>query len=96
MIGVLLEELNREIAYKITEKSGLPLEKAPKLLSIQSEGTDHKIHFAGIPVWDSAKEKQYENLKPEDELELNTKENFEKFLRRAINDEIKNLSEIEM
>ncbi len=96
MIGILLEELNREIAYKITEKSGAPLEKAPKLLTIHSEGTDHRIKFAGITIWDSEKEKKYEDLKPEEELNLNTKENFETFLRNAINGELETLSQLEM
>lgn len=95
MVGNLIEDLNLEFAYKLAEDKDIPLDMVPRTLSLHSNGTDHKIFFVGICLWDSKVEKQYEQPTPEKELELNTRENFEEFIRRAIHVELETLTKID-
>ena len=95
MLANLIEDLNLEFSYKISENTGVSLDMVPRTLSLASNGTDHKIFFLGICLWDSKVEKKYAQQTPEKDIELNTRENFEEFIRRAIHTELETLNKID-
>lgn len=92
LIGLILTDLNKEVYYKISEFQEISSE--PKYLHLQTDGENHRIFFLDDIIWDSYLEKKYENITPEDEMTLNERPAFEKYLRRLMNDKliiIKNL-----
>lgn len=95
MLSNLIEDLNLEFAYKISENTNVALDMVPRTLTMTSNGADHKIHFLGICLWDSQAEKKYSQQTPEKDIELNTRENFEEFIRRAIHVELGVLNKID-
>jgi len=94
MLGILVQELNDLLAYQISEKMKIPPDKAPQLINVHSCGGEHKITFIGITIWDSHIEKMYEQPTPEKEIEMNSYENFKKFLTTAIRKEVAIISQI--
>lgn len=94
MLGILVQELNEELAFQISDKMKIPPSKAPQLVNVHSCGSDHKITFLGVTIFDSHIEKMYEQPTPEREMELNTRENFEAFLRKSIQREVAIISQI--
>lgn len=95
MICNLLEDLSLEFAYKISENTNVSLDMVPRTLTFTSDGTNHKIFFLGICLYDTKTESKYAQLNPEKEIELNTRENFEEFIRRAIHVELETLNKID-
>lgn len=94
MLSNLLEDMNLEFAYKISENTNVSLDMVPRTLTLTSNGADHKIFFLSICLWDSKAEKKYAQPTPEKDIELNTRENFEEFIRRAIHIELEALNKI--
>lgn len=96
LVSIIVEELNEEMAYQVSEASEVPPSEIARLLSVSSNGENHSVYFLGICLWSTADEKKYEQLTPEDEIELNTKEKFEAFLRSAIMQELYLLNQISL
>lgn len=97
MIGMMLSDLNEELNYKITEF--LPLPKNPKghsFLTLETNGVTHVIKFMGIEVWNSFVEIQLSNPSIETQMDLNTREEFEKHIRLCIGDAIKPFMSIDI
>jgi hypothetical protein len=65
-------------------------------LCLISNGTTHIIHFMGIEIYNSFFTKMYEEPTVEQQMERNTRENFEKYIRECIEDELKTFQNISM
>ena len=97
MIGMMLDDLNRELHYKITANKALAIEpKNVDFLILITNGNVHIIHFMGIEIYNSAFTEMVEQPTIEEELEGNTRERFEKYIRLCIQDELEVLSKITM
>lgn len=94
MIAMLLSDLNKELIYKLTEYINLTSDMKP--LTLYSDGDNHSILFLGDLIWDSATEKQIENIPVREEIELNERKYFESHLRLLINDRVLILKNLEM
>lgn len=87
MIGLLLTDLNQELSYKASEN--YPAQDGKPVLKLHSDGERHQIFmFDGLLIWDSELDKAFSDLKIEEEIEQNTRENFEKHIRLLINDKL--------
>ncbi len=95
-LSFVVEKLNEEMAYQVSEGGKVPPNEIARLLTIQSTGENHSVHFIGICLWNSADEKKYEQLTAEEEIELNTSEKLEEFLRKCIMEELHLLSQINL
>lgn len=96
MIGELVDDLNKELQYKISSASDVPFENVPRLVTFQTDGGNHSVYFLGIRLWSSKEEQTYDNLSLEQQLELNERENFESYLRRCIKNELDVLCQIDI
>ena len=96
MIGHLIDDINKEIAYQISEHTEIPQQNITRFVTLHSSGEEHSIYLLGIKIFDSEEEAQYDPIKPEEEIELNTRENFEVFLRQLIMAELDLIAQIDI
>ncbi len=94
MLSMLIEDLNKEINYKMGEYSLIP--EGTRLLHLSSDGSHHGIYFLGDIIYSTALEKQYEKIPVEKDIVLNERNNFENHLRNLINDKINMLKNLEL
>jgi len=96
MASMMVEDLNLEMAKQMGEITGIPPENCIRCLVLTSTGNNHTILFLGMRLWSSEAEQHYENIPVEKEMELNSRENFEIFVRKLIMDCLKPLGGIKM
>lgn len=92
-IALIINDLNREMIYKISENRS---EFNEELLFLVSSGDDHSINIFGAEIWSSKSEKELENIPIEIEIELNERKQFEKHIRVLIMDKINILKNLEL
>lgn len=93
MLSIIIEELNTEIHYKISETHDAPIED---FLSLLSTGDEHGIMFLGQIIWSSELEKQNEDIPIRIEIDLNERSKFESHLRLLVNDKLNILKSLEL
>jgi hypothetical protein len=96
MVSILVDDLNTQIKYQVSGHIGIPMEQVQRFLTLQSDGGDHVIYFLGSKLWSTADEREFENVPVEAEIELNTRVNFERFLRNLIQEEVSAISSINL
>ena len=97
MIGMMLDDLNHELHFKITENKAIAADpKNVDFLVLITNGNIHIIHFMGIEIYNSAFTEMVERPTIEKEMEGNTRERFEKYIRLCIQDELDVLAKITM
>lgn len=94
MVHILVEELNKEIKYKLTENSFI--NKDTVLLVYQSDAKDHRIYFLGQCIWSSALVERFEDLPVEKDIELHERKLFEQHLRNLIMDQVNIFKNLEV
>jgi len=95
MIGMMLDDLNREFHYKVNEGEPEPNRDMDYLICM-TQGKVHIIHFLGQEIWNSAVSDMIEKPTIEEQLEKNTRENFEIYIRLCIQDSIDRFQNINM
>jgi hypothetical protein len=93
MVSLLIEDLNREIEFKMDEEG--PVDKK-KLLSFYSNGDNHCINFLGSCLWSCEDEKRFENIPADESIRMKEREPFEKHLRMLINESVSSIKNITM
>lgn len=94
--STVVEELNKQIKYQVSGGVNVPMYLIKNFIAINSDGENHAIYFLGSKLWSTDQEKNLENVPAELEIELNTKENFESFLRSLIQAEVNAISHIDL
>lgn len=95
MIGMMLEDLNKELHYKFNENSPKPNERLDYLVCM-TQGSIHVISFMGIEIWNSSVAIAMEKPSIEEQLEQNTRQNFEEYIRLCIQDELDRFQNVDI
>jgi hypothetical protein len=96
MVSMVVGELNSKIKYQVAEKMDIPTDVVKNFLGLHTEGDNHTIYFLGSKLWSTEDEEQNKLLSVELEIELNSQQNFESFLKNLIQEEVKAISAIEL
>lgn len=97
MVRDLIEDLNKEINYKLSEKEPcLFNEEGGDYLQVNIDGNKIQIFFLGSILFCSKTEQELENIPVEKQMNLNERENFEIHIRLLINDKINYIKDLEM
>lgn len=97
-LGNLVEKLNKELFFKITEVKTLAGEAEDyDYLIFVSNGQNVTVKFLGVEIWNSQVVEKYEsNIPVEKQIDFLESDDFESHVRQLITDELDALSKVTM